>query len=210
MFRIAKLSDLQQITDLDYKIRKDNSAGYFTMMGKSFLKEYYRIVLNDPYEVIVCAEDSEGKILGFNSATLDVKKQFDRMRKKKWRMAIASLPSFIMHPSLIKSTLLRYHATTGSHDKRYIPEKGARGEYWVWDPEKPNGLLSAGLYSAFLKIIFNLGVEILQFEVDADNETVFTFVKRNKAYIVEKVTLPDGRERYLMEYNLKEKYSKTK
>lgn len=210
MFRIAKLSDLQQITDLDYKVRIANSPGYFTMMGKSFLKEYYRIVLNDPYEVIICAEDLDGNLLGFNSASLDVKRQFIRMRKKKWRMVLASLPSFIKHPSLIKMTFQRYNATAGSHDKRYIPEEGARGEYWVWDPEKPNGLLNAGLYSAFLKILYNLGVNILQFEVDADNETVLSFVKRNKAYEVEKVTLQDGRERYLMEYNLKEKYSKTK
>lgn len=52
------------------------------MMGKPFLKKYYKIVLNDPNEVVICAENEKGQIVGFNSSTLDAKAQMDNLRRK--------------------------------------------------------------------------------------------------------------------------------
>ena len=206
IFRIAKLSDLKQIVNLHYKVRDTYSVGYFSQMGKMFIKEYYKIVLNDPYEVFVCAEDENGIIRGFCSATLDVKKQFERMRKYKFKFALMAIPSLICKPSLIKSTIERYRATKGNHDEKYIPKEGARIEYWTWDAECKDSESSVDLFNNLLLILYELGVNILHGEVDAVNKKVLKFHRINQAQILEKVTLSDGRERFLIDYNLSKRF----
>ena len=71
--RLAKPSDAKEIANLHYSIREQGAPGIFAMMGKPFLKKYYKIVLNDPNEVVICAENEKGQIVGFNSSTLDAK-----------------------------------------------------------------------------------------------------------------------------------------
>lgn len=74
--RLAKPSDAKEIANLHYSIREQGAPGIFAMMGKPFLKKYYKIVLNDPNEVVICAENEKGQIVGFNSSTL--------MQKRRW------------------------------------------------------------------------------------------------------------------------------
>ena len=74
--RLAKPSDAKEIANLHYSIREQGAPGIFAMMGKPFLKKYYKIVLNDPNEVVICAENEKGQIVGFNSSTLDAKVLF--------------------------------------------------------------------------------------------------------------------------------------
>ena len=81
--RLAKPSDAKEIANLHYSIREQGAPGIFAMMGKPFLKKYYKIVLNDPNEVVICAENEKGQIVGFNSSTLDAKAQMDNLRRKR-------------------------------------------------------------------------------------------------------------------------------
>ena len=74
--RLAKPSDAKEIANLHYSIREQGAPGIFAMMGKPFLKKYYKIVLNDPNEVVICAENEKGQIVGFNSSTW--------MQKRRW------------------------------------------------------------------------------------------------------------------------------
>ena len=46
------------------------------------------------------------------------------------------------------------------------------------------------------------------FEVDTINKDILRYHKLNKAEELERLTLPDGRERVLMKYNLKERYKR--
>ena len=82
-YRIAKAVDSKYIVELHYNIRETYSIGVFSLLGKSFLKRYYKIILNDPNSVVVCAEDEFGVIQGFCSATLDVEAQLDNIKKQK-------------------------------------------------------------------------------------------------------------------------------
>ena len=74
--RIAKPSDAKEIANLHYSIQ-EGTPGIFAMMGKPFLKRYYKIVLNDPNKVAICAENEKGQIVGFNNSTLDAKAQMN-------------------------------------------------------------------------------------------------------------------------------------
>jgi hypothetical protein len=208
IFRIAKLSDLKTIVDLHYKVRDTYNVGVFQQMGKPFLNEYYRTVLNDPYELVVCAEDQTGRIHGFCSATLDVKKQMVRLRSKKWRFGLAAITSFLRDPSLIKEIWTRYKSTDEKSDMNYVPTDGVRGEYWTWDATSDKGLYNAVMYEAHLKILYALGVKKYYIEVDDINEKVARFHLANKAVSYHKETLPDGRVRTMYIYDLIKRYKK--
>jgi len=209
-YRLGKPSDLKQIVNLHFKVRDTYSVGYFAQMGRLFITEYYRIVLNDPYEVFVCAEDETGIVRGFCSASLDVVAQFGRMRKLKYRLAFAALPTFIAKPKTIFETWKRYKATKGKNDEKYIPDSGPRCEYWTWDADCKDSASSVALFNIYLSILYQLGVKSLPLDVDNENERVLMFHKINRAEIVDNIVLSDGRQRTLLRYDLVSRFTKSK
>ena len=106
--RLAKPSDAKEIANLHYSIREQGAPGIFAMMDKPFLKRYYKIVLNDPNEVVICAENEKGQIVGFNSSTLDAKAQMDNLRRKRVQLAFAAFTSILSNPKLIRPLFDRY------------------------------------------------------------------------------------------------------
>jgi len=209
-FRLAKLSDINEIVTLHYNVRDTYSVGFFSQMKKSFLKQYYKILLNDPNEVILCAVDDSDIICGFVSANLDVEEQFSNLRKHKISLAIAAVPSFLLNPRLIVEVWKRYQSTDKKSKKKFVTATGARGEYWVWNPENKESIWSTFLNNKHLEILYVLGVNNLSFEVDSVNNKVLVFSKMNGAVEVDKITLEDGRERILMNYDLNLKFSRSR
>ena len=209
-YRIAKSCDAKKITDLHFKVRDTYSVGYFSRMNKWFIKKYYDIILSDPYEVVVCAENENGGIEGFMSASLDVNEQFRRMGKLRYKLAlgIRAIPSFICHPSLIKETLNRYNSTRGKYNgpDNYIPEGGARLEYWTWDADLKDSISAMELYNKFLLILYALGVKTIEGEIDNVNKKVLKFTLLNKAKVTKEIEMSDGRHRMIIVYDLEEKF----
>ncbi len=201
-YRIAKPCDLEEIVDIHYAIRESYSVGVFSSLGKPFLRQYYKIILGDKNQVVICAEDGNGKIQGFCSATLDAEKQFSNIRKHKFTLGLAAINSILLKPSLFMSLLSRYRSTQKSASERFIVTQGARGEYWAWSSANKDSISALEMHEIHLKILRDLGVKILNFEVDAINRKVFLFHKYNGAEFVDKTILPDGRERIWMRYNL--------
>ena len=101
-FRLAKPCDAKQLADCHWHVRDRYTKGIFLSLGKSFLREYYKIILNDPYEVVVCAETETGKVIGFSSATLDAAKQAENLKLLRPR---ASESLRIQKPILTKQLL---------------------------------------------------------------------------------------------------------
>lgn len=88
-FRIAKPSDATQIANCHWHVRDRYSQGIFLSLGEGFLRTYYKIILDDPWEVVVCAEREDGKIVGFTSATIDGRAQAENLRKNRIRLGLA-------------------------------------------------------------------------------------------------------------------------
>ena len=143
-FRLAKPSDAKQIAYVHLHIRDKYDQGFFAQVNYSFLKQYYKVMLNDPNEVIVCAEDENGLIVGFSSGSLDASKQMKSMRDNKFSFLWPLFTSAISNPKLIKAAI----------------------------------------------------------DVDTINKQIFKFHKINGAKVVSTFTLPDGRERTEMVYDL--------
>ena len=168
------------------------------------MRTYYRIILDDPYEVVVCAE-KDGKIIGFSSATLDAASQARTLKKHKISLGLSALGAIICKPSLLKAVWQRYRSL--SNDKNapsFVHTEGVRGEYWCWLKEYEDGFKSVEVGKAKENIIYDLGYKELFFEVDKFNKRVFKFyTKIEKSEPIEEITLPDGRERVLFKKQLK-------
>lgn len=202
-FRLAKPSDAKQIADCHWHVRDRYSKGIFLSLGKCFLKAYYKIILNDPWEVVVCAENGDGKIVGFSSATLDGKAQAENLRKHKFRLGVVVLSAIVLHPWLIKEVWLRYKSLKGENTQQFVAIDGVRGEYWCWRKDDDT-MMSVDLDRAKGQVLYDLGYREIFFEVDKFNKQVYKYhIKVNKAEPIEEITLPDGRERVLFKTVLK-------
>ena len=126
-FRIAKVSDYKRIAELHYKVRKKYKRGFFAKMGMPFLCQYYKIILNDPHELVLCAVAKDGAIHGFTSGTMNVEAQFKTLRRHSIKLIIASLPTILSNPKIIFDILERYRFSLGSSKEKYVTREGARG-----------------------------------------------------------------------------------
>ncbi len=171
-------------------------------MNFAFLKQYYKVVLNDPNEIIVCAEDENHKIVGFSSGSLDSKRQFALMRKKKLHFVWPLLTSAISKPHLIKSALDRFKSTKGNTKEVYVATDGPRLEYWGWMPGRDDSDQSVVMQDILFYIMKLFGADKLYFEVDRVNKRIFKFHKINGAEEIKSFVMPDGRERVEMVYDM--------
>lgn len=204
-FRLAKPCDAKQIANCHWHVRDRYTKGIFLSLGKGFLIAYYKIILNDPYEVVVCAEKDNGKIIGFSSATLDAAKQARNLRGHKFRLAFSALRAIMCKPTLLKEVWDRYKSLGNSQDTpSFVHTEGVRGEYWCWLKEEgDDGLLAIDMGKIKESIIYDLGYDELFFEVDKFNKRVYRFyTKIEKSEVIEEITLPDGRERVLFKKKL--------
>lgn len=203
IYRIAKPSDARQIADCHWHVRDRYTQGIFLSLGRKFLEVYYKIILDDPYEIIVCAEKN-GKIIGFSSATLNAALQAKSLRKHKIKLGLAAIVSIIRKPYLLKEIWLRYSSLNTRRDvPSFIHTEGVRGEYWCWLKGEEDGLKSIELGQIKENIIYDLGYNELFFEVDKFNKRVYKFyAKIQKAEQIKEIMLPDGRERVLFRKKL--------
>ncbi len=206
--RLAKPSDAKKIADLHYSVRKQGALGIFAMMGRHFLRKYYKIVLNDPNEIVICTENKDGQIVGFNSCTLDAKAQMNNLRKNKIGLTFAALSSVIVNPKLLGALIDRYRSMKNNSSTQYFIREGARAEYWVWHATEKDPIESIEMSKAQGNILRALGVEELFYEVDVANKKVMAFHKLNKAIIIDTIILPDGRERCIFKSDLNRKNRK--
>lgn len=200
-FRLAKPSDAKEIANVHWHVRDRYTQGFFLSLGKGFLESYYKITLNDPWEIVICAVNEDGKIVGFISSTLDAKEKYKNIRNHKIKLGLAALKAMVFHPSLITPALQRYRSLVDNNQK-FIKTDGARGGYWCW-LKKDDSLRSVDLNLLNGKILRAFEVKEVFFEVDKFNKAVYKFnLKVTKAEPIEEKTLPDGRVRVLMRKKL--------
>lgn len=204
-FRLAKPCDAKQIAYCHWHVRDRYSQGIFLSLGERFLRQYYKIILNDPWEVVVCAENQEGKVIGFSSATLDAAYQAKNLRNNKLKLGMSVIFAVIQKPILLKALWQRYQSLKNvSKAQEFVHTEGARGEYWCWLKEEEDILLSVDLDNSKGQIMYDLGCREIYFEVDKFNKQVYKYhTKVRKAEPIEEITLPDGRVRVLLKRELK-------
>ena len=202
-YRLAKPSDAKEIAYVHWHVRDRYTQGIFLSLGQRFLEAYYKIILDDPWEVVVCAVNDQGKIVGFTSTSMNAKERYENIRNHKIVLGYAALKAIVRHPSLLKGVWQRYKSLSGDDKSRqFVHTEGARGGYWCW-LKNDDSLKSFELTQVKNEILKQLGVKEFFFEVDKFNKAVYKFhLKVNRAEPLEEITLPDGRERVLMRKKL--------
>lgn len=201
IYRIAKKKDAKRIAEIQQNIKSVNDLGIFCHMGKGFLETYYRILIEDPQTIFLCAENHDGLVCGYCFNVLDAKKQTENMRNNKIRLGFSAVASMVKKPSLIKELFLRYKSLNNT-DETYLHTEGAHAGYWGWDPAMADADASFHLHELSYLIAKNIGVSILKLEVDKENKRIYKFHKLNGAVTEREFTLPDGRVRAFMYYDL--------
>ena len=197
-FRLAKSCDAKQLTDCHWTVRDRYTDGIFLSLGKFFLRAYYEVILNDPQEIIVCAVNDSGEIVGFSSGSLDAEAQAKTIKSNKMKLGFAAMIGIIQHPSFIKGIWQRYKSLSNNGNQRFLHMEGARSEYLCWK-KGAEGTINMMLLD---KIKFNmmreLGVKEVFFEIDRHNERLFNTQMRDKTItLLSEYQLPDGRTRGL-------------
>jgi len=200
-YRLAKPCDAKQIADCHWHVRDRYHQGIFLSLGKPFLRKYYEVILNDPNEVMVCAEHNTLGIVGFSNATLDAKEQAKRIKKHAVSLGLSAAISLFLNPSLIKSVWQRYRSLSNK-GPQFVHVDGVRSEYWCWMKEAGDGFQSMEMNQTFKNVLYDLGVREMYAEVDKFNKHVYKyFTAKKNIEVLEEITLPDGRERaFLLEH----------
>lgn len=202
-FRLAKPSDAKQVTDCHWTVRDRYTDGIFLSLGKSFLRAYYEIILNDSNEVVVCAENENKEIVGFSSASLDAAAQAKLIKKHKIKLGLAALIGLIRHPSYLKGILQRYLSLSRKDKQQFIHMDGARSEYLCWKKGAEGSINMMLLDKIKFNIMSQLGVREVFYEVDRQNERWYKAQMRDKSItLINEYQLPDGRIRGLFKKEL--------
>lgn len=198
-FRLAKPSDAKQIANCHWHVRDRYSQGIFLSLGERFLRAYYKVILDDPNEIIVCAENKEGKIVGFSSGSLNAESQAVSIRGHKIRLGLAAMLGLIRHPSYFKGVWQRYTSLKSTSDHKFLHMEGARSEYLCWKKGADGSISMMLLDKIKFKMMHELGIKEVFFEIDKSNERWLNAVMRDKTNsIIEEYILPDRRIRVLI------------
>lgn len=197
-FRLAKPSDAAQIADTHWTVRDRYTDGIFLSLGKYFLREYYRITLDDPNEIVVVAENEKKEIIGFSSGSLDAVSQAKSLRSHKLRLGFAAMIGILRHPSYLTGVWQRYKSLGNKDGQQFLHMDGARSEYLCWKKGAEGSMSMMLLDKIKFKMMYELGVRECFFEIDRHNERLFNAQLRNKNIsLIDEYTLPDGRIRGL-------------
>lgn len=204
ILRLAKSIDINSLAKLHLECGKQQPGGFLFKLGLSFLKIYYKLLVNEKNCVIVIAEDTDGSLLGFCAGTMAAEAHLNNLKKNRFRIGIAILPAIIKSPKILTNILDREKFVFLKDGSIQFGVKcGPRIEYWAWRQNHRSNM-SIPLLKTWLKVVFDLGVSSVKAEVDIDSKNLLTVHKFLGAKVVEQLELKDGRKRVIIEYSNKQ------
>lgn len=197
-FRLAKPSDAKQIANVHWHVRDRYTDGIFLSLGKGFLTAYYEVILNDPNEIVVCAENENEEIVGFSSGTLDAASQSKMLRKNVVKLGFWAMLGILRHPQFLKGVWQRYKSLQDNDAPQFVHTEGPRTDYLCWEKNEPNSIATMSMEKIKLNIMYEFGVREVYFETDKQNERLYKYYLRDKSVeLVHEYKIPDGRIRGL-------------
>ena len=208
--RVAKPTDASDLAHVYHQCFSELPESFLPKLGVGFLTEYHRILLSQADSLALCAENDEGKVVGFTCGTLDAAKQIKALKKNKLRLLLVSLPNLLQQPSLVKPIILRMKAlSTASasvgtdQEIAFVVSSGCRLESWGWLPTERSGGQALYLLSKWLELSKARGANEVWLEVD--REIVGKIHCIMGAKTVTEIAMPDGRKRQVMRYDFTKK-----
>ncbi len=172
----ATVADLAQIVSVH---RAAFPRHFMTQLGGAFLKRYYRLTLEYPSGVLLCAASPPEGIVGFVAGFLDPPGFYAALRKNRWRLAAAMLGAVLRHPGLLRRALHNRQRVAKSaetpSDQRAVAELASVGV----DPRHQGEGAGRRLVEAFVARAAELGARRVILRTDSDdNDRVHRFYAR--------------------------------
>lgn len=202
--RLAKTGDAERLAQVHRVCSADQPGGFMHRLGQSFLVQYYRILLQESRSVVLCAEDTDGHILGLCSGSLSAEEHMAALQRGKLQLLRASIPSLVRTPRLIQGMYSRQKSESADREEGsgYVVLSGPREEFWAWLPTERNSGGAIELHKKWLSLMRLLGAPNVRLEVDRVNIKVERMHSLMGAKVIREFVTPDGRRRVVMEYSL--------
>lgn len=204
-FRLAKLCDADQLADVHSICCSEQPEGFMFKLGKSFLRKYYQILLNERNSVVIVAESEAEKIIGFYSGSSRSEEHIEKLRQNKLSLILASVRAILRNPCLLKSMYIRYKSTKNKGE--FIITNGPRMEYWACLPSDRNSGAAIELHKLWYEFMRLLGVTTVKGEINEANKRTLKMHQIMGATIIKEFETPEGNKRYIIEYILDKKQS---
>lgn len=201
-YRLAKFCDAKSLANLHIECSKYQQGGFMHTLGTRFLSKYYEITIKNKYSVIIVVEDEKGVIVGFHSGTLEAEEHYNSLKENKFKFILPVFLTIIRKPTLIFEIYTRYKSISVDKNLNFGVKSGIRGEYWGWSPSKPNSVESVNLHRVWHLTLKQLGASYVRSEVDIVNDRIYRSIKVMGGFILQEITLHDGRKRAIVEYDL--------
>jgi hypothetical protein len=198
-FRLGNIGVAGELARIHMESGKLQPGCFMTKLGKPFLREYYRTIILAKSTLILCAEQ-DGRLVGFVSGTMRAEERMLGLRSRRFRLALAALPSVVRHPGLLREAYARQNSGSVETGPGYIVQSGPREEYWAWCGPRSSG--SVDMHTRWLAIMKTLGARTVKGEFDRVNATVEKVHSLLGGRFVKEFSTPDGRRRVIVEYTL--------
>ena len=135
-FRLANRNDATALARLHELGSTKQPGGFMYRLGRGFLAQYYRILIDEGSSVILCAVDDTDQLIGFVAGALEAKSRLTALRRNWLRLLLASLPVLLRRPKLIREVYSRQMSSAADEAKAgYVVHSGAHEEFWAWQPD---------------------------------------------------------------------------
>ena len=175
-------------------------AGFFlSRLGAGFLREYYRLILNNDGGVLVVAAE-QGEPVGFAAGYASPVSFHSELKRRRLSFALAALPALLKDHGVLRRLWLDYRQVHRLSTPESGGESGELSSIGVLPTESGRGI-GKGLLEAFVFRMERRGVPGITLTTDAEgNDGVNEFYRKAGFSLVRGFTQGDGRK--MNEYRL--------
>jgi hypothetical protein len=203
--RTAKTADAADLAEVYWCTASKLPEHFLPTLGRAFLECYHRILLAERHSLVMCLEDQSGKVVGFVSGTAAMEEHVAALSRNRVVLVLSAIPAIARMPSLLGAMYRRFQATRRCEERPgFISVEGPRLEYWGCIEGAVAPAEALDLIRAWLAIFRRLGGFTVLCEVESSNEKVLRIHKAFGATVEREFITGDGRERFILKYDLNE------
>jgi|NOAtaT_6_FD_contig_61_2806829_length_1255_multi_3_in_0_out_0_2 ribosomal protein S18 acetylase RimI-like enzyme len=184
--QLAQLEDLEAIAYLHMKAFPNF---FLTAMGLSFVREYYRAVLEFPDSIAMVIQ-RENKLLGFIVGFGNPEAFYDFYRKRRLRLVGLTFWAIIRKPYLIKRILLNFRRVSDIK----TPESDIELSSLAVTPDEQGRGIGTKLIQSFLQIATERKYQNVYLTTDSQSNDSVNYFYSKLGFILEESFLSGSRQ----------------
>jgi ribosomal protein S18 acetylase RimI-like enzyme len=196
-------ADYDHIADIINVHMLSFEKSLLTKLGSAFLKIYYRTILEFNNGILLISLDENKLINGFVSGFMYPRDFYSLLNSYRFKLALASIPALIKHPSIIKVVFGNALSMKDNNDfKKQLSSKACELSSIAVHPKDQGKGLGKKILKKFETEAKLLGADQIYLYTDSfNNDKVNQFYKANGYELIRVFNAPGNRQRnkYLLD-----------